>query len=222
MFEKWGTWGRLRDPAESIPEKSGYPSPYYPMTETDFFADVFGRDKVSTPIVPPGTIVEERIEPNDPHKKVVKKKMEHWGIGCHGRYEKLTKENCPRSISIRIEIQPWFSKATVEKKLMEEFGRAFQTVRDAQRAIFEKPYLPHFDEETFNRIMMAYDLRTADPPLSLTDIAIKVLPDETEKNIAHKRRTIKSILPKPSAKDKVRYYLRMADKLINKNGWRYL
>lgn len=76
--------------------------------------------------------------------------------------------------------------------------------------------------DVYKKYLQVYDLKKVDPKMTWSDIAIKVFPDEIYKNPAHKRKPRKAILPQPSAVDKVKYYWREANKMINEGGWKQI
>lgn len=78
---------------------------------------------------------------------------------------------------------------------------------------------PHWD--VYDKYIEVYDLKKNNPQMSWSDIAIKIFPEETHKNLAHTKPR-KSLKPHPSAVDKVRHYWREANKMINQGGWKQI
>lgn len=226
LLNKWniGTMPFLMDPNYPITEEDdeilmAFPLPDSPAEKKSYFSDVFGVNKVSGQIAGPGQIVTEYegIKPRIGKQR----KIEHWGLFNFKteKYEKLTEENCPRSISIHIEIKPWFSKKTIEERFMEEFEEAYQKVKEAQQAILGKKQRRPGDDE-FQKCIHVYDLKKNHSNMSWSDIAEEVIPkcsfDNPNKRGKRKR------LVYQWAIDKVRDYYALADNLINKEGWRQL
>jgi hypothetical protein len=73
--------------------------------------------------------------------------------------------------------------------------------------------------DVYDKYIQVYDLKKADPNMEWSDIAKKVIPEEVNKHEAPHRKTRKTELPSKTAIDKVRYYWREADRMIDKKGW---
>jgi hypothetical protein len=144
------------------------------------------------------------------------RKVEDWEIEHKGKFEKLTKKNCPHWISICINVEPWFPKLAVERTLMEKFEQTYELIKDAQTAVLKKKSLGPRDDDEFEKFMTVFDYRDKNPKITLNDIALKTFPDSTYENKKGKKCAL------PWAIDNVRYYLERADYYINKQGWREL
>jgi len=206
--------GRLADPKDSYPHYSDPkaaveyygPMPHIPQSDLDFYTNKsFGR---TLKIFRPGHTVKF------PEGE---KKIEHWEIQDGSKYKKLTEENCPRFISIWVEVQPWFSKSAIEKELMFNFEEAYLLVKDAQTAVLKKKSLGPRDKDEFQKFMMAFDYKDKNAGITLNDIALRMFPKATYKNKKGTRD-----LALPWAKEKVRYYLERAEYYINNEGWKEL
>lgn len=75
--------------------------------------------------------------------------------------------------------------------------------------------------DVYDKYLQVYDLKKANSKMSWADIAIRVFPGEIFKNPAYKRKPRKTILPHPSAVDKVKHYWKEANKMINR-GWKQI
>jgi hypothetical protein len=203
----------LADPKESYPPicdieaAVGYygPVPDIPQSSADIYTEESSGWALK--IFRPGHTVEF------PEGE---KTIEHWEIQDGSKYKKLTEENCPRWISIWIEVQPWFPKSAVENALMAKFEKTYELVKDAQKAVLKKKSLGPRDDDDFHKFMMAFDYKDKNPGITLNDIALKMFPDATYENKKGKKRAL------PWAIDKVRYYLGRADYYVNKQGWKEL
>jgi len=229
MLEKWGVDLYLPDPKHPIPddeESTLYPTPDLPIVEYGVFSGSSGKDQIY--IWPPGTTIMDRKGRERPvnwgipgplPKEV--RRIKNWEIwnGKTGKYEELTRKDCPKSISISIEIRPWFSKMAIEGQLLEVFETAYQKVRDAQKAVLGKKQRRPGDDE-FQKCMKVYDLKEESPKMSWADIAEEVIVGCTYEN--PNKRGKKKVLVYQWAIDKVRDYYKVADNLINKEGWRQL
>ena len=204
----------LADPKDSYPHyfdskaavQSYGPIPDSPQSDADIYTDKsFGR---ALHIFRPGHTVKF------PEGE---KKIEHWEIQDGSKYKKLTEKNCPRFISIWVEVQPWFSKSAIESELMFNFEEAYELIKDAQTAVLKKKSLGPRDDDEFEKFMTAFDYKDKNPGITLNDIAVRMFPEATYENKRHTR-----TLAESWAKEKVRYYLERADYYINKQGWKEL
>jgi hypothetical protein len=206
----------LADPKESTSDiseqewvsKAFYPFPGVPKIWASYFTDKNPKKKSKYfDVSSKREILISRPPPE----------FDDWVIGPHNKkLETLTKKNCPHWISIWIEVQPWYSKSAIEKKLMARFEEAYELVKDAQEVVLKKKSLGPRDDDEFQKFMTAFDYRDKNPGITLNDVAVRMLPDDTYENKKGKKHAL------PWAIDKVRYYLKRADYYINNEGWKEL
>lgn len=202
----------LGDPSESAKNQGEgwlyYPFPGYPSCRVSYFVD-YKTNRPIYAVFRPG----KTVFPSGKRGR----KLKDWEIrGQNKKLEKLTVENCPRWISVRIKVEPWFSKSAIEKELMAKFEEAYELVKDAQTVVLKKQSYGPRDDDTFEKFMMAYDYKDKNPGITLNDIAVRMITDATYENKKGKKRAL------PWAIDKVRYYLERADYYINEQGWKEL
>ena len=210
--EKWNLYlGVLPNPDISEERAPRYcPEPQSPQSNVGYFSDPFGESPIL--VFSPG----ERT-----YFYHGGKELEHWAVYDYTKqiWGSLTNENCPRSISLTISIEPNYKRRDLQVTLMTEFEKAYQRVSKAQKTVFPKRSVrPRFGE--FDKYIRVYDFKKANPKISWSDIAEKVFPQETYSN--PNKRGKKKTLVSQTAIDKVRHYYREADKMINKGGWRRL
>jgi hypothetical protein len=209
----WRIQRGLADPKKSTP--SNIPAtkwPFYPNVWNPSCSASYHTDKSiprAVDIIVPGVIL--RLPEGE-------KKFEEWMIQHENdKFEKLTKENCPRTISIWVEVQPWFTKSVIEKRLVAKFDEAYELLKYVQNVVLKKKSLGPRDDDEFQKFMKAFDYKDKNPGITLNDIALRMFPDATYKNAKGTRD-----LSKSWAKEKVRYYLKRAEYYINNEGWKEL
>jgi len=80
------------------------------------------------------------------------------------------------------------------------------------------PKKPQWD--VYDKYLQAWDLKKANPKMEWSEIAERVIPEEAYPN--PNKRGKKKILVQQSSIDKVRYYWREANRMINKEGWKQI
>lgn len=203
----------LGDPSESA-KNQGEGWPYYPYPDSpscrvSYFVDYKTNRPIYAVFRPGATVF-----PSGKRGR----KLKDWEIrGQNRKLEKLTVENCPHWISIRIEVEPWFPKLAIEKCLLRCFEEEYELVKGAQKAVLKKKSLGPRDDDKFQKFLEAFDYRDKNPKMTLNDIALKMFSYATRKN----RKGTKD-LAESWAKEKIRYYLERADYYVNKQGWKEL
>lgn len=91
--------------------------------------------------------------------------------------------------------------------------------------VFPKVRKSRWDKETskkdaYEKYLHVYDLKKDNPNLEWSEIAKEVFPNEVEDNIPAHRKARKTQMPSRTAIDKVRYYWRMANEMINQGAWK--
>jgi len=147
----------------------------------------------------------------------------HWCVrGKSQGLEKLNEDNCPRSFTLNIRVDPALQKENVRNKVLYVFNELWDIIAEVQKSlqkgIFLKPFKPRWD--VYDKYIQVYDLKKANPNMEWSEIAKIVIPQEVENHRAPFRKTRKTELPPKTTVDKVRHYWREANKMIDKGGWK--
>lgn len=150
----------------------------------------------------------------------------HWTVDSSYRgSEKLNEENCPRSFTLNVRVDPTLQVEDARKQVADTFNELWDVISNAQRSLQKgkslKPLRPQWD--VYGKYLQVYDLRMQYPEMEWSEIAKRIFPDEVEKDRKPVHRKIrKTELPFKTAIDKVRHYWREADRMINKEGWKQI
>jgi hypothetical protein len=139
--------------------------------------------------------------------KTVKEKFDKWVIWNEDKQscETMNKDNCPRGISLFVEVNPSLRKQEIKNRLLREFETAYKKLVKAQRLFLKK--IPRSRVVGLDKCFDAYDLKKSRK--SLKEIATELYKPDTEKEL---ERSI----------ERVRKQIDTADRLINHKGWFYL
>jgi 5-bromo-4-chloroindolyl phosphate hydrolysis protein len=104
-------------------------------------------------------------------------------------------------------------------EVVEEF---WTLILQAQKSITKDKSLTSFKPrwDIYQKYIQVYDLKKANPKIEWSEISKVVIPEEVYEN--PNKRAKKKTLVSQSTIDKVRYYWREANKMINEGGWRQI
>jgi Proteobacterial transcriptional regulator-like domain len=137
---------------------------------------------------------------------------------------KLTRKNFPRAISVVVRFPHHdlpFHKTDLINEVTQLFRDELEEFLKARKAIFKPKTALRPRHDLFFDYMRVYDRKKKNPNMSWSDIAKEIFPDKIEKHVSPHRKIVREIVSS-STKDVVRKYWKQADRLINREGWKYL
>jgi hypothetical protein len=128
-------------------------------------------------------------------------------------YQTINSKDNTLTIKVRLDRKPSAIIKDIREllTLIEKESKHFGV--NLRRDVSKK----HWEE--FEKYIKVYDLKHTNPKITWTEIVNQVFPKEMKKNVSPHKHRIK-MLASQSAKDKVRYYWKRANLMINREGWK--
>jgi hypothetical protein len=209
LLSKWNFSGYLPDPDDpDLPDFAG-PDPNPPI--------------LGSPYVKEGQVVIPAENMTQVVRSWPDQQIRLLSFTKGRKLERLTKKNCPKQITIVVKIDPLipFEKEYLKNQVIQRFQTHLDMLLEAQKRVFKRKSATSHHWDVYEKYLEVYDLKkNNDKKISWPEIALKVFPQEVSKTTAHRRKPKYDMLPLPTAVDKVRYYWKEANRMINKGGWR--